>query len=149
MTDIRFDEAGDRVLLRAGDAVLAEYVARPDHPTYESPRPYFSPIRTFSGELVSLYRPHDHVWHKGIAWSLPVVGDPMGIGRSVVFVRRVAKPSSHTPSSSTDAASARSSSKIDSPACVIHSRRSTTRAVPVAGPTRPAASVAWSRSNAT
>ena len=75
MTDIRFDEAGDRVLLRAGDAVLAEYVARPDHPTYESPRPYLSPIRTLSGELVSLYRPHDHVWHKGIAWSLPVVGD--------------------------------------------------------------------------
>ena len=34
MTDIRFDEAGDRVLLRAGDAVLAEYVARPDHPTH-------------------------------------------------------------------------------------------------------------------
>ena len=27
------------------------------------------------GELVSLFRPHDHVWHKGIAWSLPVVGD--------------------------------------------------------------------------
>ena len=75
MTDIRFDEAGDRLLVRAGDAVLAEYVARPDHPTYESPRPYFSPIRTLGGELVSLYRPHDHVWHKGIAWSLPVVGD--------------------------------------------------------------------------
>ncbi|MGW4928107.1 DUF6807 domain-containing protein [Agromyces sp. NPDC004153] len=75
MTDIRFDEAGDRVLVRAGDAVLAEYVFRPDHPTYESPRPYLSPIRTLGGELVSLYRPHDHVWHKGIAWSLPVVGD--------------------------------------------------------------------------
>src|SRR6188472_3381039 len=75
MTDIRFDEAGDRLLMRAGDAVLAEYVFRPDHPTFESPRPYLSPIRTPGGELVSLYRPHDHVWHKGIAWSLPVVGD--------------------------------------------------------------------------
>jgi hypothetical protein len=75
MTDIRFDEAGDRLLLRAGDAALAEYVFRPDHPTFESPRPYLSPIRTLGGELVSLYRPHDHVWHKGIAWSLPVVGD--------------------------------------------------------------------------
>jgi len=75
MTDIRFDEADDRLLLRAGDAVLAEYVFRPDHPTFESPRPYLSPIRTLGGELVSLYRPHDHVWHKGIAWSLPVVGD--------------------------------------------------------------------------
>lgn len=75
MNDIRFEEADDRLLLRTGDGVLAEYVFRPDHPTYESPRPYFSPIRTLGGELVSLYRPHDHVWHKGIAWSLPVVGD--------------------------------------------------------------------------
>ena len=26
------------------------------------------------GDLVSAYRPHDHVWHKGIAWSLPHLG---------------------------------------------------------------------------
>ena len=25
--------------------------------------------------MVSLFRPHDHVWHKGIAWSLPHVGE--------------------------------------------------------------------------
>jgi hypothetical protein len=72
---IRFDEAGDRLRLVAGEAVLAEYVFRPANPTLESPRPYLDPIRTRSGELVSLYRPHDHVWHKGITWSLPVVGD--------------------------------------------------------------------------
>ncbi|MBB5778859.1 hypothetical protein HD596_005615 [Nonomuraea jabiensis] len=24
---------------------------------------------------MSLFRPHDHVWHKGIAWSLPHVGE--------------------------------------------------------------------------
>ncbi|RZS68142.1 methane monooxygenase PmoA-like [Agromyces ramosus] len=75
MTRIRLDESGDRLLMRLGDAVLAEYVFRPGHPTFESPRPYVSPVRTLGGELVSLYRPHDHVWHKGIAWSLPVVGD--------------------------------------------------------------------------
>ena len=40
----------------------------------ESPRPYFHPIRTLRGDVVSLYRPHDHVWHKGIAWSLCDVG---------------------------------------------------------------------------
>ena len=56
-------------------AVLAEYVYRPTDVQLESPRPYLSPIRTRGGELVSLFRPHDHVWHKGIAWSLPVVGD--------------------------------------------------------------------------
>ena len=55
--------------------MLAEYVHRPTDVQLESPRPYLSPIRTCGGELVSLFRPHDHVWHKGIAWSLPVVGD--------------------------------------------------------------------------
>ncbi|MGR0321233.1 DUF6807 domain-containing protein [Agromyces sp. ZXT2-3] len=75
MPDLRIDRDDDRLTIRAGDDVLAEYVFRPDHPTFESPRPYLSPIRTLAGETVSLYRPHDHVWHKGIAWSLPVVGD--------------------------------------------------------------------------
>ena len=73
---IRVDRShDDRLGLTAGDRVLAEYVHRPGDPRLESPRPYLSPIRTLSGEVVSLYRPHDHVWHKGIAWSLPVVGD--------------------------------------------------------------------------
>jgi hypothetical protein len=72
---IRVDTADDRLRLVAGEAVLAEYVFRPDNPTLESPRPYLDAIRTRSGELMSLYRPHDHVWHKGITWSLPVVGD--------------------------------------------------------------------------
>ncbi|MET4157182.1 PmoA family protein [Agromyces sp. PvR057] len=75
MPDIRIDEADDRLLIRGGEAVLAEYVFRPTDVRLESPRPYFSPIRTLGGEVVSLFRPHDHVWHKGIAWSLPVVGD--------------------------------------------------------------------------
>jgi hypothetical protein len=75
MPTIRVDERDDRVLLTANDTVLAEYVHRPTDVQLESPRPYFSPIRTLGGEVVSLFRPHDHVWHKGITWSLPVVGD--------------------------------------------------------------------------
>lgn len=53
---------------------LLRYVYRPPEPLLESPRPYFHPVRTLGGDLVSLYRPHDHVWHKGIAWSLGNVG---------------------------------------------------------------------------
>jgi hypothetical protein len=49
-------------------------VYRPWDPQLESPRPYFHPVRTLAGDEVTLYRPHDHVWHKGIAWSLPNVG---------------------------------------------------------------------------
>ena len=39
------------------------------------PKPYLHPVRTLAGELVTAFRPHDHVWHKGIAWSLPHVGE--------------------------------------------------------------------------
>jgi hypothetical protein len=56
------------------DAELFRYVYEPDDPQLESPRPYFHPVRTLRGDVVSLYRPHDHVWHKGIALSLPNVG---------------------------------------------------------------------------
>jgi Methane oxygenase PmoA len=53
---------------------LFRYVWEPTEPDLESPRPYLHPIRTLAGDEVSLYRPHDHVWHKGIAWSLCEVG---------------------------------------------------------------------------
>jgi hypothetical protein len=53
---------------------LFRYVWQPTDPDLESPRPYLHPVRTLAGDEVSLYRPHDHVWHKGIAWSLCEVG---------------------------------------------------------------------------
>jgi len=55
-------------------AELFRYVYDPSEPELESPRPYLHPVRTLGGEVVSLYRPHDHMWHKGIAWSLCEVG---------------------------------------------------------------------------
>jgi hypothetical protein len=55
-------------------AELFRYVYRPGDPQRESPRPYFHPVWTLGGDLVTIYRPHDHVWHKGIALSLPHVG---------------------------------------------------------------------------
>ncbi|GAA2860024.1 PmoA family protein [Microbacterium arabinogalactanolyticum] len=58
-----------------GETELMRYVFVPDTPQLEAPKPYIDPIRTRAGRVVSLFRPWDHVWHKGIAWSLPVVGD--------------------------------------------------------------------------
>jgi hypothetical protein len=55
--------------LRWRSTELARYVYQPWEPPVESPRPYLHPLRTLGGKLVSLYRPHDHVWHKGLAWS--------------------------------------------------------------------------------
>ncbi|MBF8188805.1 PmoA family protein [Nonomuraea sp. K274] len=66
---------GRSVTVSAGDVELFSYVYRPDTPVLESPKPYLHPIRTLGGRSVSLFRPHDHVWHKGIAWSLPHVGE--------------------------------------------------------------------------
>jgi hypothetical protein len=56
------------------DCELFRYVYGPWDAQLESPRPYFHPVCTLAGDVVSLYRPHDHVWHKGIAWSLSNVG---------------------------------------------------------------------------
>jgi hypothetical protein len=56
-----------------GVPVLA-YTYAANDAQVESPRPYFHPVRTRTGDLVTAYRPHDHVWHKGIAWSLPHLG---------------------------------------------------------------------------
>lgn len=56
------------------DRELFRYVCRPADPQLESPRPYFHPVRTLRGDVVTIHRPHDHVWHKGIALSLPHVG---------------------------------------------------------------------------
>lgn len=66
---------GRSVAVTAGDVELFTYTYRPDTPVLESPKPYLHPIRTLTGDTVSLFRPHDHVWHKGIAWSLPHVGE--------------------------------------------------------------------------
>jgi Methane oxygenase PmoA len=52
---------------------LTRYVYRPWDAQLESPRPYFHPLHTLGGDLVSLFRPHDHIWHKGISWALPNV----------------------------------------------------------------------------
>jgi hypothetical protein len=56
------------------DTELFRYTYLPDDPQLESPRPYFHPVRTLRGDVVTVFRPHDHVWHKGIALSLPNIG---------------------------------------------------------------------------
>jgi hypothetical protein len=65
---------GKSIQVTAGDSELFTYVYNPTDPQVESPRPYMHPIRTLGGDLVSVYRPHDHIWHKGLTWSLPHFG---------------------------------------------------------------------------
>lgn len=71
-------EHGRSLRVSYGATELLRYVYRPWDPQLESPRPYFHPVRTLGGDVVTLYRPHDHVWHKGIALSLPNVATAAG-----------------------------------------------------------------------
>jgi hypothetical protein len=76
MSALLIDHAVDRsVTVSNGDVELFTYTYRPDTRILESPKPYLHPVRTLADDVVTLFRPHDHVWHKGIAWSLPHVGE--------------------------------------------------------------------------
>lgn len=77
---------GQAIAVSWQDTELLRYTYQPPEPQVESPRPYLHPVRTLGGDLVSIYRPHDHVWHKGIAWSLPNVG-PANFWGGPTFVR--------------------------------------------------------------
>lgn len=56
----------DHIELRHGAQTLFRYVYAPRMAARESPKPYFHPLRTLAGNAVTGYRPHDHVWHKGL-----------------------------------------------------------------------------------
>ena len=71
--DLRHD-VDREVTVSVADVDLMRYVYRPGETQYESPKPYVHPIRTLGGRLVTVFRPWDHVWHKGISLALPVVG---------------------------------------------------------------------------
>jgi hypothetical protein len=73
VTRVRVDERNDRVIARFGDAVLFEYVFRPALAHSLAPRPYFHPVRTLAGTLLTDHKPADHAWHLGLAYSWPVV----------------------------------------------------------------------------
>jgi hypothetical protein len=69
-----------------GDQLLLRYVHRPATPQLESPKPYLHPLHTLGGDLVTAYRPWDHIWHKGISLALPHVG-PENFWGGVTFLR--------------------------------------------------------------
>jgi hypothetical protein len=79
-------EPGAHVELLREGRPLFRYVHRPDVPQLESPKPYLHPVHTLAGDLVTAYRPHDHVWHKGIQLALPHVG-PENFWGGVTWIR--------------------------------------------------------------
>jgi len=61
--------------LRWEDVTLFHYIYVPDMPQSESPKPYFHPIHTLSADLITNYRPYDHLWHKGIQMTIAHLND--------------------------------------------------------------------------
>ena len=61
--------------LRWKGRLLLRYLATPDCPRIESPKPCFHPVHSLSGTLITDYRPSDHPWHHGIAFAPAYVDD--------------------------------------------------------------------------
>jgi hypothetical protein len=61
----------DAYSIVAGPVTIARYVFEPDAPQSEAPKPYLHPLRTLTGAPLTVYRPYDHRWHKGLqmTWS--------------------------------------------------------------------------------
>ena len=59
----------EHIDLRYRGRLLFRYVYEPATALTESPKPFFHPICTLAGEEVTIFRPHDHVWHKGLAMT--------------------------------------------------------------------------------
>lgn len=57
---------GRSASVAAGGVELARYVYEPYPAPFEAPKPYLHPLRTTAGDIVTAFRPHDHVWHKGL-----------------------------------------------------------------------------------
>ena len=71
---LSFDDDGTALTFSANGRPVATYTYKPKDEQYESPRPVFHPLTTLGGDVVTISRPWDHVWHKGLSWALPNVG---------------------------------------------------------------------------
>ena len=63
------EEAGAVLSGRVGGTEIFRYRYADEIAASECPSPYFHPLRTLSGAVVTGNRPHDHRWHKGLAMT--------------------------------------------------------------------------------
>ena len=74
IAQLSFEDDGSALTFTAYGRPIATYTYKPTDDQYESPRPFFHPLTTLGGDEVTISRPWDHVWHKGLSWALPNVG---------------------------------------------------------------------------
>ncbi len=59
--------------IRYGHQRLCRYNLRPSMTPIQGPRPYFHPVQTLEGQVVTMEKPYDHEWHSGISLACPWV----------------------------------------------------------------------------
>jgi hypothetical protein len=69
--EFALDDDGSRLVVSIGDIDIATYEYLPDAPSAEAPKPFLHPLKSTSGAPLSIARPWDHRWHKGLqmTWS--------------------------------------------------------------------------------
>lgn len=75
MSDLRLIIDNDRAVewRTASGTLLMRYVAQPDTPLEESPRPYAHPVCSLRGEVLTNFRPNDHPWHHGLSFTINIL----------------------------------------------------------------------------
>ncbi|WP_026818686.1 PmoA family protein [Arthrobacter castelli] len=65
----------DSLIVKTAGVDIARYVFEPTAPTAEAPKPFLHPLRTLRGAPLSVHRPWDHRWHKGLQMTWSHVSD--------------------------------------------------------------------------
>jgi Family of unknown function (DUF6807) len=74
-TPVDLTDGGTHLSAQLDGVEVFRYVYDDQTAQMESPRPHLNPLRSLAGDVVSIYRPHDHLWHRGISVALPNVGE--------------------------------------------------------------------------
>jgi hypothetical protein len=73
---LRYTDQADGVvcIYHDNNRILTYNYLNSDVYAEEVPKPYFHPLTTLGGSTVTLCRPNDHPWHKGLGMTLTKVG---------------------------------------------------------------------------
>ncbi len=86
VSDIALTTEGPDLLLSVDGRLIADYrVADASIADEYTPKPYFHPVRTLDGTIVSGFAPEDHPWHHGLQFGMPRVGDDNFWGGGTYF----------------------------------------------------------------
>lgn len=70
---MRYEVNEAQLVAYADDRHLFTYVFQPEMPRSHAPRPYFHPIRSLTGTVLTGFSPADHPWHYGLSLAVPQI----------------------------------------------------------------------------